>query len=34
MDVFKFLEQEKETYDLIIIDPPAFAKVNQLDLVH
>jgi 23S rRNA (cytosine1962-C5)-methyltransferase len=25
-DVFKFLESEKETYDLIIIDPPAFAK--------
>ena len=26
MDVFKFLETEKEQYDLIIIDPPAFAK--------
>ena len=26
MDVFKFLETEKEKYDLIIIDPPAFAK--------
>ena len=26
MDVFKFLEKEKEKYDLIIIDPPAFAK--------
>ena len=25
-DVFKFLETEKEKYDLIIIDPPAFAK--------
>jgi len=25
-DVFKFLEKEKEMYDLIIIDPPAFAK--------
>ncbi|WP_456480587.1 class I SAM-dependent rRNA methyltransferase [Nautilia sp.] len=25
-DVFKFLEKEKEIYDLIIIDPPAFAK--------
>ncbi|ACM92870.1 methyltransferase small [Nautilia profundicola AmH] len=25
-DVFKFLEKEKKTYDLIIIDPPAFAK--------
>jgi len=25
-DVFKFLEREKEKYDLIIIDPPAFAK--------
>jgi 23S rRNA (cytosine1962-C5)-methyltransferase len=25
-DVFKFLENEKEMYDLIIIDPPAFAK--------
>ncbi len=25
-DVFKFLEKEKEKYDLIIIDPPAFAK--------
>ena len=25
-DVFKFLESEKEMYDLIIIDPPAFAK--------
>ncbi len=25
-DVFKFLEKEKNTYDLIIIDPPAFAK--------
>ena len=25
-DVFKFLEKEKESYDLIIIDPPAFAK--------
>ena len=26
MDVFKFLEKENEKYDLIIIDPPAFAK--------
>ena len=26
MDVFKFLEKETKTYDLIIIDPPAFAK--------
>jgi len=26
MNVFKFLEIEKERYDLIIIDPPAFAK--------
>lgn len=26
MDVFKFLEVEKQKYDLIIIDPPAFAK--------
>ena len=25
-DVFKFLEKENENYDLIIIDPPAFAK--------
>ena len=25
-DVFKFLEKENEKYDLIIIDPPAFAK--------
>ena len=25
-DVFKFLENEKEKYDLIIVDPPAFAK--------
>ena len=25
-DVFKFLEKENEIYDLIIIDPPAFAK--------
>jgi len=25
-DVFKFLEKENETYDMIIIDPPAFAK--------
>jgi len=25
-DVFKFLESEREKYDLIIIDPPAFAK--------
>ncbi|NPA12001.1 MAG: class I SAM-dependent rRNA methyltransferase [Epsilonproteobacteria bacterium] len=25
-DVFKFLESEKQKYDLIIIDPPAFAK--------
>ncbi len=25
-DVFKFLESEKEKYDLIIVDPPAFAK--------
>ncbi|GAX88200.1 23S rRNA (cytosine1962-C5)-methyltransferase [Lebetimonas natsushimae] len=25
-DVFKFLENEKEKYDLIVIDPPAFAK--------
>ena len=25
-DVFKFLEKEKNMYDLIIIDPPAFAK--------
>jgi len=28
MDVFKFLESEKEKYDLIIIDPPAFAKTK------
>jgi len=28
-DVFKFLETEKETYDLIIIDPPAFAKTKS-----
>jgi len=28
-DVFKFLESEKETYDLIIIDPPAFAKTKS-----
>jgi len=28
-DVFKFLEGEKETYDLIIIDPPAFAKTKS-----
>jgi len=32
MDVFKFLEQEKETYDLIIIDPPAFAKSKSARL--
>lgn len=25
-DVFKFLEKETEKYDLIIVDPPAFAK--------
>jgi len=25
-DVFKFLEYEKEAYDLIVIDPPAFSK--------
>jgi 23S rRNA (cytosine1962-C5)-methyltransferase len=25
-DVFKFLETEREKYDLIVIDPPAFAK--------
>ncbi len=25
-DAFKFLEQTKESYDVIIIDPPAFAK--------
>jgi len=25
-DVFKFLEKENKTYDLIIVDPPAFAK--------
>ncbi len=29
MDVFKFLESEKEKYDLIIIDPPAFAKTKS-----
>jgi len=28
-DVFKFLEKEKEIYDLIIIDPPAFAKTKS-----
>ncbi len=28
-DVFKFLENEKEKYDLIIIDPPAFAKTKS-----
>ena len=28
-DVFKFLESEKEKYDLIIIDPPAFAKNKE-----
>jgi len=28
-DVFKFLESEKEKYDLIIIDPPAFAKTKS-----
>ena len=28
-DVFKFLETEKEMYDLIIIDPPAFAKTKS-----
>ena len=27
-DVFKFLEKEKEKYDLIIVDPPAFAKTK------
>ncbi len=27
-DVFKFLEREKDVYDLIIIDPPAFAKTK------
>jgi len=32
MDVFKFLEQEKEMYDLIIIDPPAFAKSKSARL--
>ncbi len=26
VNVFKFLENEKEKYDLIIIDPPSFAK--------
>ncbi|GAB6044587.1 class I SAM-dependent rRNA methyltransferase [Caminibacter profundus] len=31
-DVFKFLEQEKEMYDLIIIDPPAFAKSKSARL--
>jgi len=25
-DVFKFLEKENERYDLIVVDPPAFAK--------
>ena len=25
-DAFKFMEQVKENYDLIILDPPAFAK--------
>ncbi len=25
-DVFKFLEYEKDRYDLIVVDPPAFAK--------
>jgi 23S rRNA (cytosine1962-C5)-methyltransferase len=25
-DVFKFLEKENEKYDLVILDPPAFAK--------
>ena len=28
-DVFRFLETEKEKYDLIIIDPPAFAKTKS-----
>jgi 23S rRNA (cytosine1962-C5)-methyltransferase len=28
-DVFKFLENEKDIYDLIIIDPPAFAKTKS-----
>jgi 23S rRNA (cytosine1962-C5)-methyltransferase len=28
-DVFKFLENEKEKYDLIIVDPPAFAKTKS-----
>ncbi len=27
-DVFKFLEREEDVYDLIIIDPPAFAKTK------
>ncbi|MEO1958211.1 MAG: class I SAM-dependent rRNA methyltransferase [Nautiliaceae bacterium] len=27
-DVFKFLEKEKEKYDLIVVDPPAFAKTK------
>jgi len=28
-DVFDFLKDEKKTYDLIIIDPPAFAKTKS-----
>jgi len=28
-DVFKFLENEKARYDLIIVDPPAFAKSRK-----
>ena len=26
MDAFKYMEQAHDTYDLIILDPPAFAK--------
>ncbi len=28
-NVFKFMEKEKEKYDIIIIDPPAFAKSKK-----
>lgn len=29
MDVFEFLQSDKNTYDLIIVDPPAFASRND-----
>ena len=29
-DVFDFLESNKETYDVVVVDPPAFVKSNKI----